>query len=172
MPGRNLTILSCVILLLAMGSVVDISYSSAFPEGSSDPIMLVQARQGTGGNFEEAEMHNQEGLAVFADGKYDEAISHYNEAIRLDPNNAKAYNNRGVANAKLGKYDQAISDYTRALQLNPQFAEAYHNRALASFRAKDYAQSCSDLQRYRQLGGTVSPEFVEDLESTSGIAKC
>jgi tetratricopeptide (TPR) repeat protein len=173
MPGRNLTILSCVILLLALGGVVGLSNTSTSPDGlSNDQIVLMQARQAVGSDVEQAEMHNQDGLALFAAGKYEEAVRHYNEAIKIDPNNVKGYNNRGVAYAKMGKYDQAISDYTKALQLNPQFAEAYHNRALASFRAKNYAQSCSDLQRLRQLGGTVSSEFVDDLESTSGIGRC
>ena len=37
---------------------------------------------------------NRLGNEAFATKKFDEAITHYNEAIRLDPNNAVFYSNR------------------------------------------------------------------------------
>ena len=174
MPVKSYSILACVILLLVMGATAVYSYTSVSSQSASqDQLLLAQSRERAGGKSDNAaEMHNKEGLAAFSAGKYEEAIRHYNEALRIDPDNARAYNNRGVAHAKMGKFDRAISDYTKALELNPRFAEAYQNRALANFRARDYDRSCSDLKQFRQLGGTPSPEFVKDLESASGRGKC
>jgi len=173
MPEKRLFVLACVILVLIMGVSVGFSYTSVSPQNvSQDQILLAQSKQAAGGKTDQAEMHNQEGLQAFSAGKYDEAIRHYNQAIKIDSNNVKAYNNRGVAHSKMGKLDLAISDYTSALKLNPRFSEAYQNRALSYFRTKDYAQSCADLRQFRQLGGTPSPEFVKDLESASGMGKC
>ena len=50
-----------------------------------------------------------------AQGKYDLAIKDMDEAIRLDPDFAKAYDRRGVVYEKLEQYDRAIEDYDRAI---------------------------------------------------------
>ena len=76
-------------------------------------------------------MHNNLGLALFNEGKTDEAIYHYNEAIRTKTNYVHAYYNRGIANFKIGQYRLAIEDYNRAIQLNHNFAKAYNNRGAA-----------------------------------------
>ena len=50
--------------------------------------------------------------------KYQRAIEDYDQAIRLDPNNALAYNNRGVAYRSLGKYAEADADKAKACSLD------------------------------------------------------
>ena len=40
-------------------------------------------------------------------GRYQEAIADYDEAIRLQPDDAEAYSNRGNAKAALGRYQEA-----------------------------------------------------------------
>ncbi len=42
--------------------------------------IALQAKEMAISRHETAEMHNKDGLALFASGKYDEAIRHYNEA--------------------------------------------------------------------------------------------
>ena len=48
---------------------------------------------------------------------YDQAIYHYDEAIRLGQDNATAYNNRGWARYGKKQYDEALADFTRAIEL-------------------------------------------------------
>jgi tetratricopeptide (TPR) repeat protein/serine/threonine protein kinase len=57
-------------------------------------------------------------------------VSHYDEAIRLNPQSASAYNNRGNAKYAKGELEGAIKDYTEAIRLNPQSASAYTNRGV------------------------------------------
>ena len=54
---------------------------------------------------------NNKGVALHNQGRYDEAIKAYDEAIRLDPEYANAWNNKGSADQ--GRYDEAIKDMTR-----------------------------------------------------------
>ena len=56
---------------------------------------------------------NNKGAALAVQSKYDEAIKAYDEAIRLDPNDADAWNNKGIALNTQGKYDEAIKAYER-----------------------------------------------------------
>ena len=55
-----------------------------------------------------------------SNGDYQEAISHYTNALYLNPQSPAAYNNRGNMYAALGNYRLAISDYEAALGLNPR----------------------------------------------------
>ncbi len=61
----------------------------------------------------------------------DIALADYNEAIRLDPNEASVYNSRGVAWRAKQEYDKAIADYSEAIRLDPTYALAYCNRGFA-----------------------------------------
>ena len=56
------------------------------------------------------------------------AIIAYNEAIRLNPNNAEAYGNRGNVRNDLGDKQGAIDDYNQVIRINPNDALAYNNR--------------------------------------------
>ena len=64
-----------------------------------------------------AEAYINRGDKFYNQGNYEAAISEYNEAIHLNPNDARAYYNRGTAKSKLGKHFDAISDYDRAICL-------------------------------------------------------
>ena len=48
---------------------------------------------------------------------YDRAIQDYDEALRLNPNNALYLKNRGNAFRIIGQYRSAIADYRKALSL-------------------------------------------------------
>ena len=62
---------------------------------------------------------NNRGVAYADEGDLNRAITDFNEAIRLDPEDAYAFNNRGNASYKKGEYDRAIADYEAALMLDP-----------------------------------------------------
>ncbi|RQW78346.1 MAG: tetratricopeptide repeat protein [Methanothrix sp.] len=49
----------------------------------------------------------KKGIALGNQGKYNEAIKCFNEAIRLDPKEVDAWNNKGVALKALGRSDEA-----------------------------------------------------------------
>ena len=62
-------------------------------------------------------------------GKLQEAILHYKEAIRIAPTFADAYSNMGNTLKEMGDVPGALQCYTRAIQINPAFADAHSNLA-------------------------------------------
>ncbi len=78
-----------------------------------------------------AKAHNNLGLALAGQGKLDQAVAHYAEALRLKPDLAAAHSNLGLALAAQGHLDQAVSHYAEALRLKPDFAEAHSNLGVA-----------------------------------------
>jgi tetratricopeptide (TPR) repeat protein len=52
-------------------------------------------------------------------GDYENAIEEYDEAIRLDPQAAKAYNSRGIAYGEFGQHEQATATIVTGLRYIP-----------------------------------------------------
>jgi tetratricopeptide (TPR) repeat protein len=63
--------------------------------------------------------------ALARKGQSDEAIFHYERAIRLEPNYADAYYNRGNVLFAKGRIVEAITDWEKTLQLQPNDADAH-----------------------------------------------
>ena len=96
-------------------------------------------------------VHNNLGLTLFIEGKTEEAIYHYNEAIRIKTNYDDAYFNRGIANFKLRQYQLAIEDYNHAIRLQPNFDNAYNNRGAAYGMLGQNSRAIEDFNKAIKL---------------------
>jgi Flp pilus assembly protein TadD len=81
------------------------------------------------------------GDALGESGKYDEALQAFNEAIRLDPQNADAWNDKGYALELLNKTTEADVAYAKAnelylqafdmaIKLDSKNSSAWHNKGV------------------------------------------
>ena len=73
------------------------------------------------------EMVNR-GIRCKFEGKNEEALEHFNQAIQLDPINAKAFSNRASIYLAQAKLDMALADLRQAVAIDPDLSEAYINR--------------------------------------------
>jgi protein O-GlcNAc transferase len=90
-------------------------------------------------------------------GKIDQALAHYQEAINIDPQFADAYSNMGNAYKDLQRLDDAIRCNTMAIRLRPNFADAYCNLAAAY---KDGGRIDDAITCYRKAL-SLKPEFPD-----------
>ncbi len=79
------------------------------------------------------------------------ALTDYNSALKLQPDDVNAYYNRGVAYLNQGNYAQAIADFNQALKLQPNFVEAYNSRGLAYKNQGNYTQAIADFNSALKL---------------------
>jgi tetratricopeptide (TPR) repeat protein len=63
--------------------------------------------------------------ALSRKGQPDEALVHYDEGIKLQPNYADAYYNRGNILFAEGRIDEAMADWEKTLQIRPDDADAH-----------------------------------------------
>ena len=110
-------------------------------------------------------VHNNLGSALNELGKYDEAIAHYTEALRIRPNFAEPHYNLGTALVRQGKLKEAISHYTEALRIEPGHAEASNNLGEVLRQQERYDEAISYYSRALQL----KPDYPE-AHSNLGIA--
>jgi protein O-mannosyl-transferase len=82
-------------------------------------------------------VHNNLGIALFTDGKIEEAISQYKTAIKLKPDLIKPYYNLGIALFNYHKIEEAISQYKMAIKLNPNHSYAHYNLGLVLLHQGD-----------------------------------
>lgn len=81
------------------------------------------------------------------------------EALRLDPELARAWALAGELERKAGEPEQALRSLSRALELDPALADARHNRALLALAAGDRATARGDLERLLAAHGT-EPRYL------------
>ena len=96
---------------------------------------------------------------------YNDAITHYTEAIALNPEHSGAYNNRGNAYRITGDFAAAIANFNEAIELNPELTEAYSNRGLAYRDKGDSDAAIEDYSKVIEL----NPEDAEAY-SNRGLA--
>ena len=82
-------------------------------------------------NPDNAEAHNNLGIALSQKGQTDEALRQFHETIRLRPNNAEAHNNFGIALGQKGQTGEAIRQFQESIRLKPDYADAHNNLGAA-----------------------------------------
>jgi len=66
-------------------------------------------------------------FALTKEGRMDKAVSHFFEALRINPRNAEAHNGLGASLATQGRITEAIKHFSEALRIDPAHAHAQIN---------------------------------------------
>ncbi len=93
----------------------------------------------------------ESGGALMRQGKLDEAIDHYQEALRLKPDYTEACYDLGVAFDQKGQMDEAIRYYQQAIRLKPDHANAHNNLGIDFYRQGRTAEAIHQFQEAFRL---------------------
>ncbi|HXB41782.1 MAG TPA: tetratricopeptide repeat protein [Bacteroidia bacterium] len=102
--------------------------------------------------------------------KYEEAITDFSTAIKLDSNCVIAYKNRGLAKMALNKYQVALQDFNKAIKLDPNDVQAYIYKSIATqnlIRAAGPSGSTSISKNIDSLNKIVKNLFKWDFSLMS-----
>ncbi len=106
-----------------------------------------------------AEDWNNKGFAFSDQGKYDEAVQAFDNAIEIDPRLAEAWNNKGIALYMQGKYDEAMQAFDKAIEANPQYAEAWNNKGYAFFAQGKYDEAVQAFSNVTEIDPQYAPAW-------------
>ncbi|XP_012283788.1 stress-induced-phosphoprotein 1 [Orussus abietinus] len=109
---------------------------------------------------EEKELGNQK----FKAGDYAEAVKHYSEAIRRNPDDPKYYSNRAACYTKLAAFDLGLKDCDKCVEIDPKFIKGWIRKGKILQGMQQYAKALSAYQKALDLDPT-NTEAVEGYRS-------
>lgn len=84
-------------------------------------------------------------------GRLEEAVSHYNEALRTNPGHVLARHNLGNAFLALGRFGDAEASFRHVLGLNPNIAESHCNMGNALLAQRRPEEAVASYRRALHL---------------------
>ncbi len=109
--------------------------------------------------------HYNLGLALANTGRLPEAMSHYEQALRIKPDIAEARYNLGIALAQVGRLPEAMSQYEQALRLRPDYADVHCNLGNAFLQEGKLGDAIGHYEQALR----IKPDFAE-AHNDLGIA--
>jgi len=103
------------------------------------------------------------GLAFDRSGKPREAITAFQDALRLDPNNAEAHLSLGKTEMSSGRLDAAITDLKEALRLSPNNDQAKRLLSQAYARVGDKERALAFAAASANAAENVEADLLGDF---------
>lgn len=100
----------------------------------------------------QAENHYYAGLDHFADGRYQEAIEEYRQALTIDPALADAMHGLARVLQDLERYDEAIDVASKITELNPDDVLAHISLSIIFQKKGMIAEAEAEANKARILG--------------------
>jgi len=110
-------------------------------------------------------MKKTAGNRAFTQGKYDQAIQHYSEAIEILPENHVLYSNRSAAYMQIKDWDKALLDAEKCISLDSHFPKGHFRKGQIMMELNKKQEALVSLKEARDLA-------PKDEEILTTIAKC
>jgi len=94
-----------------------------------------------------AEAQQSLGLALEQKGLVEQAVSHFEGALKVRPDFAAAHNSLGEVLVEKGELDVAISHFQRALEFRPDYVDARFNLGIAQYQKGNLDTAIAAFQK-------------------------
>ena len=101
--------------------------------------------------------HNNIGYTLYQKGEVEDAIRHYNLALKINPNYAQAHFNLGVVFLKKGALNDAIAECKQALKIDPDYMEAHFDLGAALALQGNLDEAAGQYRKVLE----ISPDYAE-----------
>lgn len=62
----------------------------------------------------------EKGQSLMNDGKYDDALGFFEQALLLNQDDPDLWNNKGIALRSLGRYEESMDCFNKSLEIEPR----------------------------------------------------
>lgn len=110
------------------------------------------------------EEHFKKGTALYAEGRYDEAVAEYQKAIKADSTYLKAYINLGAIYFKKEMYEEASSQFETVLRYQPYHMKAHYNLGLIQLELGKKDEAKKHYEYLKSLGSNLADKLWERIQ--------
>ena len=98
-------------------------------------------------DVQDVRIHTRLGMAYVVQGRLEQALAHFRQAIAQDSLHGSAHYGLGTVFYRQKKLEQAIGAFERACQVQPEFAEALNNLGRAYHQTERYGDAIAAYQK-------------------------
>src|ERR1051326_1485218 len=131
----------------------------------TQPTPTIAAATSTTTAETRAEALKEQGNTYYDHGDYQQAIAAYQNALKLDPNDADVYNNLGAAYFNLNKATEATAAFQKSISLKSDDAEAFNNLGASLYKAGRYQEASEAFLRAVRL----TPNDADALNNLGAV---
>jgi tetratricopeptide (TPR) repeat protein len=111
------------------------------------------------------EYYIEQAVRFFKEGRFEDAIAAFQEAIRVQPDFAEPHANLGNIYKGLGRLDEAAASYREALRIEPGPPETHHNLGLVF---NEQQKPVEAMERFREAI-RLKPDYAEAFASLAAV---
>jgi len=141
-PHRKTVLASAALLVLAALSAATVSQTGYWVNSEA---LFEHTLQATQDNYV---IHCNLGAYFAGQGRVDDAIPQYNEALRIKPDDADTHYNLANVLTRQAKYPEAVAHYREAVKSAPDYVMARNNLALCLIQAGDRQAA---IEQFREI---------------------
>ncbi len=105
------------------------AYPGPMYEGRDEEMLSALSEQiRFEGENASASTHNMRGVILSGLKRYEEAIKAFNEALKINSNDASSLYGKGIALYKLKRYEEAIKTFSKALEIDSEYICALYGK--------------------------------------------
>jgi tetratricopeptide (TPR) repeat protein len=104
--------------------------------------------------------YDNRAVGLLRAGRYEEALSDVEMALKLNPRSSHAYVNRATVFARLGEREKALVDFDRAIELDPAFANAHSERCALLLAMREAARALESCNAALRLAPTIPAALI------------
>ncbi|KYM92356.1 Heat shock protein STI [Atta colombica] len=101
-----------------------------------------------------------------AEKKYQKAMIHYSQAIKLDPKNYSLYSNRSFTFLMLERYRDALNDALITIRLKPDWSKGYFRKGEVELKLFSYNEALESYNKALSLQPN-EPKILEAMNKAS-----
>jgi len=144
--------------------------------GKLQPLALKTLADKVARYPELAFLRNEYGSLLVQNGRLEEGVAQYEQAVRMNPAFAVAWNNLGVAQQALGRHAAAKKAYRRAIRISPAYALAWYNLGVVYDSQKHYTKAVELYQKGIELDPSLldlrhNPQIASNRLVTAVVLK-
>lgn len=117
------------------------------------------------------EIWNAKGDKALQNGKYEDAVTFFDKAIKIDKSNKHSYYNRGLAKLYLQKFEESAADFSVVIEMDPKYSDAWNNRGLAYNYGGLYDSALADFNKALELDDKFLEAYINRGTSLLGLGK-